>query len=53
MQNILIIKDYFLFELFGFERNWWKLFQKRIMCIKWDVYVFILSFFIKTKQCHV
>jgi hypothetical protein len=28
------------FKLFGFELSWWRLFQKYIVCIRFDIYVF-------------
>jgi hypothetical protein len=28
-------------QSFGFERTWWRLFQKRVVCTKLDIYVFI------------
>ena len=31
----------FGFPIFRFERTWWRLFQKRVMCTKFDIYVFI------------
>ena len=30
------------FQSFGFERTWWKLFQKRVVRTKFDIYVFIV-----------
>ena len=29
------------FKSVGFERTWWKLFQKRVVRIQFDIYVFI------------
>jgi hypothetical protein len=29
------------FQSFDFERTSWRLFQKRVMCTKFDIYVFI------------
>ena len=37
-QNFL---NYLAFHPFDFERTWWKLFQKRIVRTKFDIYVFI------------
>ena len=31
----------FAFQYFDIERTWWKLFQKRVVCTKFDIYVFI------------
>ena len=36
--------DYLAFQSFGFERTWWRLFQKRIVRTKFDIYVFINTF---------
>jgi len=33
--------NYLAFQSFHFERTWWRLFQKRVVCTKFDVYVFI------------
>ena len=33
--------NYFAFQPFDFERTWWRLFQKRVVCTKLDIYVFI------------
>ena len=32
--------NYFAFKYFGFERTWWRLFQKRIVRTNFDIYVF-------------
>jgi hypothetical protein len=32
---------------FDFERTWWRLFQKRVVCTKFDIYVFIFWPFLK------
>jgi hypothetical protein len=29
------------FQSFDFERTWWRLFQKRVVRTKFDIYVFI------------
>jgi hypothetical protein len=26
------------------ERTWWRLFQKRVLCAKFDIYVFIKTY---------
>jgi hypothetical protein len=33
-----------MFKLFSFdlERTWWQLFQKRVMCTQFDIYVLII-----------
>ena len=33
--------NYFSFQSFDFERTWWRLFQKRVVRTKFDIYVFI------------
>ena len=33
--------NYLAFQYFNFERTWWRLFHKRVVCIKFDIYVFI------------
>jgi transcription initiation factor IIE alpha subunit len=30
--------NYLTFQSFHFERTWWRLFQKRVMCINFDIY---------------
>jgi hypothetical protein len=35
------------FKSVGFERSWWRLFQKRVVRIKFDIYVFIYGLIIK------
>ena len=35
-----ILQNYLAFPYFGFERIWWRLFQKRIVRTKLDIYVF-------------
>jgi hypothetical protein len=32
--------NYLAFQYFDFERTWWRLFQKRVVCTKSDIYVF-------------
>ena len=32
------------FQPFDFERTWWRLFQKRVVHTKFDIYVFIVLF---------
>jgi len=38
------ILKYLAFQAFDFERTWWRLFQKRVVCTKFDIYVFIDNF---------
>jgi transposase len=33
--------SYLSFQSFDFERSWWWLFQKHVVCTKFDIYVFI------------
>jgi hypothetical protein len=28
------------FQYFDIERTWWNLFQKRVVCTKFDIYIF-------------
>jgi hypothetical protein len=38
LKNIL---NYLTFQPFDFERTWWRLFQKRVVHTKFDIYFFI------------
>jgi hypothetical protein len=38
------------FQSLDFERTWWRLFQKRIVCTKFDIYVFIRYIMIKFER---
>ena len=38
--------NYLAFKSFDFERTWWRLFQKRIVYTKFDIYVFINATFV-------
>jgi len=42
--------NYFAFQSLDFERTWWKLFQKRVMLTKFDIYVFITC---SLHQCNL
>jgi len=33
--------NYLAFQSFDLKRTWWRLFQKRVVCTKFDIYVFI------------
>jgi len=33
--------NYLAFQLFDYERTWWRLFQKRVMRTKFDIYIFV------------
>ena len=35
---------YWAFQHFDFERTWWRLFQKRVVRTKFDIYVFMRPF---------
>jgi len=39
--------NYLAFQSLDFERTWWRLLQKRVVCTKFDIYVFITE-----KQWH-
>jgi len=32
-----------VFQFVGFERTWWRLFQKSVMRTNFDIYVFIMG----------
>jgi len=38
------------FHYFDLERTWWRLFQKRVVRTKFDIYVFIITFNYKLKR---
>jgi hypothetical protein len=43
-QAYVTLVDYYLaFQSFDFVRTWWRLFQKRVVCTKFDIYVFIIQ----------
>jgi hypothetical protein len=35
--------NYFVFQHFDFERTWWRLYQKLVLCSKFDIYAFIVN----------
>ena len=35
--------NYLAFQSFDFECTWWRLFHKRVVCTKLDIYVFIIT----------
>jgi hypothetical protein len=39
---------FFTFQSFYFERTWWRLFQKRVMCTKLDIYFFFFFHYYTT-----
>ena len=54
---LLPIFKLFGFPIFWFECTWWRLFHKRVVCTKFDIYVFIViyhfNFNIKEKQVEI
>jgi len=34
--------NYLAFQYFDIEHTWWRLFQKRVVCTKFDIYVYVL-----------
>jgi hypothetical protein len=36
-----IVLNYLAFQSFDFDRTWWKLFQKRVVRTKFDIYVLL------------
>ena len=56
-QAHVTLADYYLvFESFDFVRTWWRLFQKRVVCTKLDIYVFIIQTYLQgleaVKELH-
>ena len=45
--------NYLAFQSFDFEFTWWWLFQKRVVRIKFDIYVFITILDTSSLQCFV
>jgi hypothetical protein len=41
LNNIKQTSNYLSYQSFAFERTWWRLFQKHVMRIKVDIYIFI------------
>jgi len=37
--------NYFVFKYFCFEHTWWRLFPKRVVCTKFDIYFFLRNCF--------
>jgi hypothetical protein len=44
--------NYMTFQSFDFEDTWWRIFQKRVMRTKFDIYVFIFIYFIYKTRLH-
>ena len=42
--NMYLFEEYFSLKYFGFERTWWRLFQKLVVRTKLDNYVFIVPY---------
>jgi hypothetical protein len=48
-QAYVTLADYYLaFQSFDFVRTWWRLFQKRVVRTKFDIYVFIIQTYIQS-----
>jgi len=39
----MAVPNYLAFQSFDIECTWWRLFQKRVICTKFDFYVFIIG----------
>ena len=47
-QAYVTLADYYLaFQSFDFVRTWWRLFQKRVVRTKFDIYVFIIQSYLQ------
>jgi hypothetical protein len=47
-QAYVTLADYYLaFQSFDFVRTWWRLFQKRVVHTKFDIYVFIIQTYLQ------
>ena len=46
------LKYVLVFIYFGFERTWERSFQKRVVCTKFDIYVFNLIFLSDIDECE-
>jgi hypothetical protein len=47
--SYVTLADYYLaFQSFDFVRTWWRLFQKRVVRTKFDIYVFIIQTYIQS-----
>ena len=50
-QAYVTLADYYLaFQSFDFDRTWWRLFQKRVVRTKFDIYVFIIQTYIQSLE---
>ena len=48
LQAYVTLADYYLaFQSFDFDRTWWRLFQKRVVRTKFDIYVFIIQTYLQ------
>ena len=48
LQSYVTLADYYLaFQSFDFDRTWWRLFQKRVVRTKFDIYVFIIQTYLQ------
>jgi len=43
--------DYFAFQCFYFRRTSWRLLQKRVVCTRFDIYVFIIQYGVEHNWC--
>jgi hypothetical protein len=50
-QAYVTLADYYLaFQSLDFDRTWWRLFQKRVVRTKFDIYVFIIQTYIQSLE---
>jgi hypothetical protein len=47
------IFNYMAFQSFDFERTWWRLFQKYVVGIKFDIYFFVSAFLLVVLQLYI
>ena len=50
-QAYVTLADYYLaFQSLDFDRTWWRLFQKRVVRTKFDIYVFIIQTYLQSLE---
>jgi hypothetical protein len=50
-QAYVTLADYYLaFQSFNFVRTWWRLFQKRVVRTKFDIYDFLIQTYIQSLE---
>jgi hypothetical protein len=50
-QAHVTLADYYLaFQSFDFVRTWWRLFQKRVVGTKFDIYVLIIQIYLQSLE---